>query len=317
MILLHILLYCIFGCTYSFAQETAESTQNKKEVEAKEATIKNVKKSKQSSLVGGTMSLDPSINFDQIKDILKNDQLEKEVEIKKTVIKKGIKRSQRINKARYNIPTEKEIWSLLSEVWLVKNAPRLKWDFEKPDYGINKAIAKLFGDLGFYQKSLKILVLDTPVVQHFSLPANPNEFIFVLSLPFMRTMDLTKLEIALLVLEDFYRVKFNYFKNYVVSKDLKSILGTNFQGKKIDGKIIAKVMKNYDYMIFKKGFSFQQQYEVTKKVDQILKSDLKLWAAYIELLKKIDNLVKTNVLYKNYNEIYPSPEMQLKWLNPT
>jgi len=51
-------------------------------------------------------------------------------------------------------------------------------------------------------------------------------------------------------------------------------------------------------------------------MDHLLKSDPGVWSSYLKLIRKIDKLVKTNLLYKDYTKIYPSPELQLKWLVP-
>jgi superfamily I DNA and/or RNA helicase len=65
-----------------------------------------------------------------------------------------------------------------------------------------------------------------------------------------------------------------------------------------------------------KGFSFQEQFEVTTEMDTLLKNDMKMWNTYLTLLEKIDQLTKTNALYKKYNQIYPSAELQMNWLKP-
>jgi hypothetical protein len=125
----------------------------------------------------------------------------------------------------YNFPSENEFWSFISEYWLVKNAPELRFDFEHPDYGLLPAVKELFESLGLYEMTFKVLLLDSSTVYHFALPTNPNEFIFILSLPFIRAMDLSKLEIAVLLLEDFYRIRANYFKDYVYEKELDQYFG--------------------------------------------------------------------------------------------
>ena len=51
-------------------------------------------------------------------------------------------------------------------------------------------------------------------------------------------------------------------------------------------------------------------------MDKILKSSPESWNSYFKLLKKIDQLVKNNLMYKNYLKIYPSPELQIEWLSP-
>ncbi|MEX0798013.1 MAG: hypothetical protein WD025_01125, partial [Bacteriovoracaceae bacterium] len=76
------------------------------------------------------------------------------------------------------------------------------------------------------------------------------------------------------------------------------------------------ILKGYSSVVYEKGFSFQQQYEITKKMDRLLKSEPEIWNSYLKLLQKIDHLIKSNLMYKDYNKIYPSPEMQMEWLSP-
>lgn len=254
--------------------------------------------------------------FEIIKNIIKSDLLEDEVKNKKETIINEKKETKRLHIEKFNYPSKFDFWTFMSELWLVKSAQKLNWDFEKPDYGLQESVKYLLQSFGHYEKKIKILLLKTPLVTHFALPADENEYIFLISLPFIRTMDLTKLEISMLVLEDFFRLNIGHFKAYVAEKELEKNLGRNFFGEKLNPDLLKKIMNNYDYFIFKKGFSFQQQYEVTQKMGNQLKSNLKLWSIYNNLLSKIDTLVKSNTLYSEYNKIYPSPELQLKWLNP-
>ena len=69
--------------------------------------------------------------------------------------------------------------------------------------------------------------------------------------------------------------------------------------------------------MFEGGHNFKQTYEVTKKMDNLLKGEPQLWNAYLKLLHKIDNIVKNNLLYKRHSQLFPSPELQIKWLNPS
>ena len=94
------------------------------------------------------------------------------------------------------------------------------------------------------------------------------------------------------------------------------MLGSNFYQKKFDYSHIDKLMKIYDEIIYIKGFTIQEQFEVSKKLEGYLKADIKLWSTYLKLLKKIDDLVKNNILYSKYIKIYPSPELQIDWLSP-
>ena len=256
------------------------------------------------------------INFNTIKKVINNDLLEETV-IKKT--EKNIKDAQKNNemeKARFSIPREDELWTFITELWFVKSAPVLNWDFKKPDYGLDLYFRDFLERFGYFEKKFKILLVNNPNISHFGLPGNDGEYLFLLSVPFIKILDLSKLEISLLLFEDFLRSDMGYFKKQVESNSVKKLLGQNFQGKKIRIKGFMKMIEKYDQIVFKKGFSFQQQYEVTTKMSSILKKDLNFWNSYHMLIKKIDQLSKSNVLYKYYNEIYPSTELQLNWLNP-
>jgi len=257
-----------------------------------------------------------TIDFTKIKEVIKNDQLENQVVKKETEVKLVVEEKKKVDLSRFNIPPREELWTFLSEFWLVKNAPVLKWDFQKPDYGLSDYFAAFLEKRGHFEKKFKILMIDTPNVYHFALPSNPGETIFLLSLPFIRTMDLSKQEICLLLFEDFLRLRLGYFEKMASSKNLDEIIGGNFSDKKLDKKIFAEVFKRYDEIIFDAGFSFEQQFEVTRQMNEVLKADLPLWNSYVQLIKKIDELLKSNVLYSKYSKIYPSPELQLGWLLP-
>jgi hypothetical protein len=256
------------------------------------------------------------LDFSAIKDIIKKDGLEGELQKKQEITRKRLTEKKLMEMKRYNIPSQDQFWSFFSELWLVKNATLLKWDFHKPDFELEKAFTAMLEAQGLYEKKFKILILDTQAIAHTSLPSNNDEYIFLISLPFIKTLDLSKVEISLLLFEDLIRMRKGYFKNYVMSKELETYLGSNFSGKPFDKKLITDSLRKYNSLLMEKGFSFQEQFETTKEIDVLLKSDLKLWNTYINLLEKIDNLVKTNALYKNYTLIYPSPELQLNWLKP-
>lgn len=256
------------------------------------------------------------LDFSSIKDIIKTDGLEGELKKKETEKRVFLDKKKLTDMKRYNVPGQSEFWTMFSELWLVKNAPLLKWDFHKPDFDLEKSFISLLETQGHYEKKVKILLLDSTEVIHAALPTNENEYVFLLSLPFIRTLDLSKVEISLILFEDFIRARKGYFKNYVQSKELESYLGTNFSGKPFNKKLIEDHLKKYNSVLMDKGFSFQEQFETTTEMDALLKSDLKIWNTYLTLLEKIDNLTKTNSLYKKYSQIYPSPELQLNWLRP-
>lgn len=256
------------------------------------------------------------IDFSSIKDLIKKDGLQGELDKKQNEKRVLLDKKKLQDMKRYNVPGQEDFWNMFSELWLVKNATVLKWDFHKPDFDLEKAFITLLETQGLYEKKVKILLLDTTEVIHAALPSNDKEYIFVLSLPFIRTLDLSKVEISLILFEDFLRARKGYFKNYVSSKELEAYMGSNFSGKAFDKKLIDTHLKKYNTVLMEKGFSFQEQFETTQEMDSLLKSDLKIWNTYLTLLEKIDQLTKTNMLYKKYSQIYPSPELQMNWLKP-
>lgn len=256
------------------------------------------------------------VNFQNIKKVLEKDGLSQAAEQKKKQVSVLKKEQSGLEKGRYNYPSEDELWGFVSEYWLVKNAQMLGWDFEKPDFGLETSFKSTLQNLGFYQKRFKILLVNTPTLVRASLPGKDGELILLLSLPFVRSLDLSKLEISLLFLEDHFRQEAGYFKNQVATEKMKKLAGTNFFGQRPDPSMVEELLKNYHKQIFEKGYTFQQQFEITKKMDIFLKARPELWNVYYQLLGKLQNFLKTNVQYKDYVKLYPSPEMQLKWIGP-
>lgn len=259
---------------------------------------------------------DELVDFSSIKDVLKNDRLDESVRIKQEKNEKLRIQKARASKARYNIPGENDFWQIMSELWLVKNQQILKWDFQKPDFGLDTAFQDFLEKQGLLEKSFKILLIDSANVTHFALPTSANHYLLILSLPFIRTLDLSKLEISLLLMEDMVRADAELFKSHI-RPTAKDLIGTNYVGGTLDLKKIESVLKKYDEMILDKGFTFSQQFEITKHMDRTLKNNQELWGTYYRLIVKIDKLVKENALYKNLARIYPSPELQLNWLTPS
>ncbi|MBA2404130.1 MAG: hypothetical protein H0V66_05115 [Bdellovibrionales bacterium] len=256
------------------------------------------------------------VNFNSIKKVLQQDGLSQSAKQKKKQVAVMKSEQTSIEKSRFDYPNEDELWGFISEFWLVKNAQLLGWDFEKPDYGLETSFRSTLESLGFYQKKFKILLVNTPTMVRASIPGSEGEMILLLSVPFIRSLDLSKLEISLLLLEDYFRLEAGYFKKAVATEKFRKLAGTSFYGAKPDLSMIEEVMKNYNTQINQKGFSFQQQFETTKKMDSFLKSNPELWNAYFRLLGKLQSFLKVNVQYKDYLKLYPSPEMQLKWISP-
>lgn len=256
------------------------------------------------------------LDFSSIKEIIKKDGLQEELSKKGNSQKKQDTKKANSDKKKFNVPKEDEFWNMFSELWLVKNATKLKWDFQKPDFDLESSFKELLESQGHFEKKFKILLIDSTELVHAALPSNENEFIFVLSYPFIKSLDLSKVEISLVLFEDFLRARRGYFKNFVKSKELDLYFGSNFQGKKFDKALINKHLLKYNQKLFEKGFSFQEQFDVTMEMNSLLKPNATMWNTYYRLLEKIEIMTKDNVLYKKHNQIYPSAELQKNWLRP-
>ena len=94
-----------------------------------------------------------------------------------------------------------------------------------------------------------------------------SEYVLLISKPFIEMMDLSKQEISLILLEEYVRLKMNILMNKINNQ-----LNTLASKKEKDQSLI---FENYlsvlDKNIFVKGFSFQDQYNLTKEVVSHLK----------------------------------------------
>lgn len=258
---------------------------------------------------------DAVIDYSSIRTLLKKDGLGEIQKNKEKKLKSLISAKKNIEKDRSFYPSKNEFFSFFSKYWLSKNASLLRWDFPKPDYGIAAHFKEFLEKIGLIERKFSIMVINTPEITHFALPSNPGEYIFILSLPFMKSLDLSKEDISLILLEDMLRID---EKLFVKAIELKlDFVGGQIKKSRQELQVEhEKLLKEYDRIIFKRGFNFGEQFNITKKMDAYLKPDPMVWSNYIKLLNKINKLVKTNNLYKKYNKIYPSPQMQIKWLSP-
>jgi hypothetical protein len=256
--------------------------------------------------------------YEKIQDVIRNDLLEKEFNEQKKILslKKQQVKKKVIDKNLF--PKQGDLWGIVSEWWLVKNAHQLKWDQDGPDYGISESFHSLLESMGFYNKKIKILLLNSSSLTHFALPGQEGEVIFLLSRQFIRALDLSKLEIALVLLEDFFRIHFQFLTQDLENQPslgLKVKFGASLKKENIDKTFLEKLIQSFNDFITQKGFSFEQQFQVTTHIAKLIGDKSILMEAYLSMLKKRDILVKTNENYKNYAQIFPSPEIQLRWLN--
>ncbi|OIQ19069.1 MAG: hypothetical protein BM556_07220 [Bacteriovorax sp. MedPE-SWde] len=256
------------------------------------------------------------VDFNNIKSVLKKDGLAKTVKKKQIKHKKKVKIKKNKTKQFYNLPHNDVFWKMMTEYWLVKNSVILKWDFHKPDYGLGDYFEQFLKNMGEYGVKYKILYINSSNITHFGFPFGKDEYLFVISVPFIKIMDLSKLQISILLYEDLTRLKFNQFKSKFDPVLLGKLKEGNFYQKKFPAAEIKTFQEKVDKVVFESGFNFQEQYQVTKHLNNVFKSNKKFWQNYYSLLEKIDDLTKQNLMYKNYVKIYPSPELQLNWINP-
>lgn len=261
-----------------------------------------------------------------IQNILKNDFLEKEMKEKQVQLEKE-RNEKKIeeDKTGYNYPTKNEIFTLLTQLWLVKNSTNLHWDFKNAHLGIMESVKNLFVKLGIIDKKINILIIDNPKYAHGALPygqplnssssqekTDQEELFFFLSLPFIRSMDLSTLEISMIILEDYFRIQLGIFKNYIIEDESIQKLGTNFYGQFPDVSFITTSLDKYNQFFQLRGYKISEENLVFKSMKNILQIDeMKLLLVYQETLKKINELVTTNTLYSYYTKWYPSPYIKL------
>lgn len=143
------------------------------------------------------------LDFNSIKKILKSDQLDEALKIKRR--KRRVKKKRRIYKAKktYRIPKGGSFWNFYSQYWLVKNYQILRWDFEKVDYGIEKDLKNMLSQYGYYGKKIKILLINSSVLTHVGLPTKKNQYLLIVSLPFVQALKLKKLKLQCCFLKIF------------------------------------------------------------------------------------------------------------------
>ena len=99
------------------------------------------------------------------------------------------------------------------------------------------------------------------------------------------------------------------------NKLLAKISNKSFYKKKLPKEEFKKFFDSIDHLIYKKGFNFKEQYLITRKIVEIFREKKVYWNAYYSYLKKIDDLIKMNLMDGKYLRIYPSPELQMNWMN--
>ena len=251
--------------------------------------------------------------IDDIKSIIKNDFEKKN---KEKINKK--KREAIQNKTKKNKKLESDnkyySWKILNRLWLVENVDVLKWNFDRPDYGLNKVINDTLKRTGYSSVKYKIILSNSNITSHTSLPGKGSEVFIILSKIFLERMDVTKQEIALLVLEELVRSR--KYKNIdTLEKRIGRYprLKNRRNYKKDVNAFVRKAFKVYDELVYNYKSNFKEEYAVHTILMNSLASEQKLLNSYLNLQKKLTALLETTI-FSNYPNVYPSPELRIRWM---
>ena len=240
-----------------------------------------------------------------IKDILMKDHLLKESDQKKIEELKLAAEREKKEKSNRKILTDEEFSEIATLLWLVKRESKLKWDFKKVDYGVNFTFKKLLKKLNISGPAYKILYLNSDIVPHLGLLAG-RDYILLISKTFIEKLDLSKQEISLILLEEYLRLKLNLLHQKISKKVTKVEVKNRNSFEEYWGIL--------DEEIIKIGFSFQEQFNLTKETVNYIKQDAKISEMYQRLNDKIKLLIEGDSQYSFYSKIYPSPDLKETWL---
>ncbi len=252
-------------------------------------------------------------NFESIRRLLAQDFLQDSKEKREEKADSLKKEKDDLELRTWDFPTESDFWPIFSEYWTVMNTNYLKWDFKAPEFGIREAFENVLQEAGLYEIRFRILLTNTPAPAHIALPSSPNDTFFVLSVPFIRASGFSADEIALLLLEDWFRNKRDFLKNHLATEGIKPLIGANFKGKDFPEwfGLLDIAMKKF---ITNKGLGFGQQFLVTTDMETILKTNPTRLQLYKVVLHKMDIFLKDNIVYSALLRMYPTPKMQIGWL---
>lgn len=240
-----------------------------------------------------------------IKDILIKDHLLLEADKKKMDELRLEAEKEKIEKSKIKVLTDEEFTEIATLLWLVKRESKLRWDFEKVDYGVNETFKKLLHKLNVTGPVYKILYLNSDIIPHVGILSG-NNYILLISKTFIEKLDLSKQEVALILFEEFIRLKLNLLQNKINQKVTKMDVK--------DKRTFDEYWNILDQEIIKMGFSFQEQFSLTKEIVNYIKNEPKISEIYQRLNEKIKILIQTENQYSFYPKIYPSPDLKEAWL---
>lgn len=257
------------------------------------------------------------LDFSSLKSVLEKDQLEPFNEERKKKIKVYKEKKKIIQESKKLFPNREDFLFWMGRQWLITQHTKLDWNHSRPAYGIQERFTELLKELGIMYVKHELLIIDSPDLAYGVIPGNYESSLYIVSLPFIRALDLSKLEIALLMLDSLLRQKMKLYEAKI-PQTLKILTGYNKVEISKEDQLkssINQALMEYNRFMLEKGYDFKDQYKLTKELASMLKSRPKLWNTYYKLLSKIENLVNVNELFKNYIKLYPTPDLQKKWMS--
>lgn len=250
-----------------------------------------------------------------IDDYLEADKLLDASETKDRLQKKQAQKIFDDKKRRYSYPSFEDFWKFASEYWLVKNIDKIKWDQGADASELKKNFQILLGDLGIEDIKVKVFIFPTDRHPHFVLPRSDKEFIFLVSQKFIEAAGLSVKQLSYLLLEELIRIQNGYLFEFFKDDSFVKNLGESFYiNKRPDMGEFEKLMTKISIFYLEHGFSFENEYRVTKAICKKIGNKtirLKGYRNYFEAVKnRIDDIHK---VFVDYKKLYPGFEMKHLW----
>lgn len=251
-----------------------------------------------------------------IKQYLESDFLLGESIKKEKLQKESTQQLLNHTKNKYRYPSVQDFWKFASEYWLVKNIDVLKWDRASDASLYKKGFEQLLATLNKKGITFKIIVSPTSWISHFVLPRGTGNYIFVVSLPFITEAKLTTEDVLFVMLEDLIRIEKGYLFDFLKDESFFKKLGSDFYvNKKPNMSDFEKMMEQMSYFYKQYGYSFDQEFRVTRELIELIKNDEPLTQKYEGYSYKLSKLgEKFKQLFPKDEGLYPGLMIKKSWL---
>lgn len=250
-----------------------------------------------------------------VDDYIEADSLNKELAIKDKFKKEKAQQIFNDKKKRYSYPSFQDFWSFASEYWLVKNVKNLKWDQAADSSEIKKNFQNLLAELNIKNIKVKVFLFPTEWVPHLVLPRSKDEYVFLVSQKFVDITGISARQLSYLLYEDMIRLEKGYLFNFFQNDEFVKGLGSSFYiNQKPNIGQFEKLMSKLNIFYKEHGYSFEEQYQVTKKICEQVSSQsqrVSQYQKYNSLVEK--KLSQLNIVFPKFNALYPGIGMKRLW----